>query len=189
MRGITKGNSREGIPSRTSPFRIEANARGRAIASLICDWRMLRLVAFVSGEVKTSVSQLETTNVVRAMGRWSLAALMINIMAGSGIFGRPRWHHSQDDRARLLSASPLAESLSLPPASLKLPRASEKVGSPMGPLFALLGIAFCAVVLSRAGRVEAVVLAVTLTIALLNWIRLRHRSGEGAPDSMLPDSA
>jgi amino acid transporter len=65
----------------------------------------------------------------------------------------------------------------------------EKFRLPMGPLFALLGIAFCAVVLSRAGRVETVILAVTLTIALLNWILVRHRSGKDAPDSMLPDSA
>ena len=35
------------------------------------------------------MSQSETTNLVRAMGRWSLAALMINIMVGSGIFGLP----------------------------------------------------------------------------------------------------
>jgi amino acid transporter len=60
---------------------------------------------------------------------------------------------------------------------------------PMGPLFVLLGIGFCAAVLSRAGIVEVIVLAVTVTIALLNWILVRHRSGEGAPDSMLPDSA
>ena len=38
---------------------------------------------------KTSLSQSGTTNVVRAIGRWSLAALMVNIMIGSGIFGLP----------------------------------------------------------------------------------------------------
>jgi len=31
----------------------------------------------------------KTTNFVRAIGRWSLAALMVNIMVGSGIFGLP----------------------------------------------------------------------------------------------------
>jgi positive regulator of sigma E activity len=50
----------------------------------------------------------------------------------------------------------------------------------MGPLFALIGIAFCGIVLSRAGRVEALVLGVTLTIALLNWILVRRRSGKDA---------
>jgi len=35
------------------------------------------------------MSQSGTTNVVRAIGRWSLAALMVNIMVGSGIFGLP----------------------------------------------------------------------------------------------------
>jgi len=49
---------------------------------------------------------------------------------------------------------------------------------PMGPLFALIGIAFCGAVLSRAGKVEVLVLGVTLTIALLNWLLVRHRSGE-----------
>ena len=51
---------------------------------------------------------------------------------------------------------------------------------PLGPLFALIGIAFCGILLSRAGRVEAAVLGVTLTIALLNWILVRRRPVEGA---------
>ena len=54
----------------------------------------------------------------------------------------------------------------------------ERFRLPMGPLFALIGIVFCGVVLSRAGRVEAVVLGATLAIALLNWILVRRRSGE-----------
>jgi len=34
----------------------------------------------------------EPSRLVRAIGRWSLAALMVNIMIGSGIFGlRQRW--------------------------------------------------------------------------------------------------
>jgi len=65
----------------------------------------------------------------------------------------------------------------------------EKFRLPMGRLFALIGIAFCGVVLSRAGRVEAIVLVVTLAIALLNWILVRRRSSEGAHPPMLPDSA
>jgi len=51
---------------------------------------------------------------------------------------------------------------------------------PMGPLFALIGIAFCGIVLSRAGRAEVLVLGMTLAIALLNWILVRRRSGEDA---------
>lgn len=47
---------------------------------------------------------------------------------------------------------------------------------PAGPLFALIGIGFCGAVLSRAGRVEALALGVTLTVALLNWILVRHRT-------------
>src|SRR5712671_5750594 len=33
--------------------------------------------------------QPETTHVVRAIGRWSLAMLMVNIIIGGGIFGLP----------------------------------------------------------------------------------------------------
>lgn len=49
---------------------------------------------------------------------------------------------------------------------------------PFGTLFAVLGIGFCGVVLTRIGRVEVLVLAVTLTIALLNWVAVRRLSGQ-----------
>ena len=39
---------------------------------------------------ESAIRESKTTNVVRAIGRrWSLAALMVNIMVGSGIFGLP----------------------------------------------------------------------------------------------------
>ena len=62
----------------------------------------------------------------------------------------------------------------------------EKFHLPMGPLFALIGIVFCGVVLSRAGRVEGVVLGATLAIALLNSILVRRRSGEVSMRSPRP---
>jgi len=62
----------------------------------------------------------------------------------------------------------------------------EKFRLPMGPLFALIGIAFCGVVLSRASRVEAVVLGATLAIAFLNWILVRRRSCEVPMRSAMP---
>jgi amino acid transporter len=65
---------------------------------------------------------------------------------------------------------------SLPALRWKRPGLA-KFRLPMGPLFALIGIAFCGIVLSRAGRVEALVLGVTLLIALLNWILVRRQSG------------
>ncbi len=49
---------------------------------------------------------------------------------------------------------------------------------PLGTLLAFLGIAFCGVVLSRAGKLEVLVLAVTLTIALLNWLVVRRATGQ-----------
>jgi amino acid transporter len=65
---------------------------------------------------------------------------------------------------------------SLPALRWKRPGLA-KFRLPMGPLFALIGIAFCGIVLSRAGGVEALVLGVTLLIALLNWILVRRQSG------------
>lgn len=56
----------------------------------------------------------------------------------------------------------------------------------MGPLFALSGIAFCGILLSRAGRVEALVVGVTVAIALLNWILVRRRSAEAHMKSERP---
>jgi len=53
-----------------------------------------------------------------------------------------------------------------------------KFNLPLGPLFAFLGIGFCVAVLSRVGRVEVLVLAVTLAIALLNWIVVRRRPAQ-----------
>jgi amino acid transporter len=48
---------------------------------------------------------------------------------------------------------------------------------PLGPFFAVLGVAFCGVVLSRVGKVEVLILGVTITIALLNWLVVRRRFG------------
>jgi basic amino acid/polyamine antiporter, APA family len=63
-----------------------------------------------------------------------------------------------------------------------------KFSLPFGPLFALIGISFCGIVLSRAGRVEVLVLGVTLIIALLNWIPVRGRSREDSEKSLVFDA-
>ncbi len=60
-----------------------------------------------------------------------------------------------------------------------------KFNLPWGPLFAVLAIAFCVAVLSRVGKVELLVLGVTLAIALLNWVAVRRRPG-GNIDAMDP---
>ena len=42
--------------------------------------------------IQTRVPETERTGLVRAIGRWSLAALVINSIIGSGIFGfQPMW--------------------------------------------------------------------------------------------------
>ena len=56
-----------------------------------------------------------------------------------------------------------------------------------GPVFAAIGIAFCALVGSRIGRVELLILSATAAIAALNWWLARRRSstastaGAGTP--------
>lgn len=49
---------------------------------------------------------------------------------------------------------------------------------PWGTPLALAGIAFCVAVLSRVGKVELLVLAATLAIALINWLAVRRTSGQ-----------
>ncbi len=64
-----------------------------------------------------------------------------------------------------------------------------KFSLPLGPLFALIGIAFCGIVLSRSGRVEVLVLGVTMIVALLNWIPVRRRPSEDAEESSVSSPA
>ena len=45
----------------------------------------------------------------------------------------------------------------------------ERFHLPGGPAFAAIGIAFCALVGSRIGRVELLILLATAAIAALNW--------------------
>ena len=51
---------------------------------------------------------------------------------------------------------------------------------PAGTLLAILGIAFCLVLVKGIGRTEVVILAATTVIALLNWLWVRGR-GEPEP--------
>jgi hypothetical protein len=47
---------------------------------------------------------------------------------------------------------------------------------PAGPLFALLGIGFSLVVVTRMGRAELLFVAATAAIALVNWLWTRRAS-------------
>jgi amino acid transporter/GNAT superfamily N-acetyltransferase len=57
---------------------------------------------------------------------------------------------------------------------------------PMGNVFAVLGIVFCAVMLTRAAKSELLVLGVVLAIALVNWALVaRKREESTAPSNQL----
>ena len=100
---------------------------------------------------------------------WSLALL-----------GSFNWNAKLSSVSRLVTYA--LTCAALPTLRWKSPGLA-KYTLPMGPVFALLGIAFCGVLLSRAGKVEVSVLGVTLAIALLNWIFVRRRPSamESAP--------
>lgn len=70
----------------------------------------------------------------------------------------------------------------LPALRLKKP-GFAKFRLPLGRFFAVLGVSFCVLVFSRAGRGELIVLWIVLAIALLNWIAVRWRSTVNAPCS------
>jgi amino acid transporter len=46
---------------------------------------------------------------------------------------------------------------------------------PGGVLFATLGVGFCALLLSRIGRIEIAALAIVFAVVLVNWIAIRRR--------------
>jgi crotonobetainyl-CoA:carnitine CoA-transferase CaiB-like acyl-CoA transferase len=48
---------------------------------------------------------------------------------------------------------------------------------PGGVVFAVLGILFALVLVSRMGRAELIVLAVTAAVSFLNWLAVRRNAG------------
>jgi basic amino acid/polyamine antiporter, APA family len=98
-----------------------------------------------------------------------LFAALVWVLAMLGTFS---WNAKLSSISRLITYA--LTCAALPALRWKSPRLA-KFRLPFGPLFAFVGIGFCGVVLSRVGRVEIVVLGVILTIALLNWIMVRHR--------------
>jgi APA family basic amino acid/polyamine antiporter len=96
--------------------------------------------------------------------------LLVWVLAVAGTF---RWNLTLSAVARLFTyASTCAAVL-----ALRKQRPSEAAFRlPAGPLFALLGIGFSLVVVTRMGRVELLIVAATAAIALVNWLWTRRAS-------------
>ena len=99
------------------------------------------------------------------------------------ILGTFSWNAKLSAVSRLITYVFICAAL---PALRRKRHGFAKFRLPAGPLFALIGVGFCGAVLSRSGRVEALALGVTLTVALLNWILVRHRTGEASMRSPEP---
>jgi APA family basic amino acid/polyamine antiporter len=99
-----------------------------------------------------------------------LFGLLVWALAAAGTF---RWNLMLSAVARLFTyASTCAAVL-----ALRKKRPAEAVFRlPAGPLFAVLGVAFSFVLVTRMGRGELVIVLATAVIALLNWLWTRRRS-------------
>jgi amino acid transporter len=105
-------------------------------------------------------------------------AVLVWALAMLGTFG---WNAKLSSISRLITYALTCGAL--PALRWKNHPGLAKFRLPLGPLLAFIGIGFCGVVLSRIGRVELLVLGVTLAIALLNWILVRRRSREDVEKS------
>jgi APA family basic amino acid/polyamine antiporter len=91
---------------------------------------------------------------------------------GLAVVGTFRWNLTLSAVARLFTyASTCAAVLAL---RKKWPtQAAFRL--PAGPVFAVLGVAFTLVVVTRMGRAELLIIAATAAIALVNWLWTRRR--------------
>ena len=89
------------------------------------------------------------------------------------VAGSFRWNATLSAVSRLVVYGCVC--LSLVALRRKQPEA-EAFRLPVGAGFATVGMAFCAILVSRMGRGELIILAATGTIALLNWLWVRQRS-------------
>ena len=88
------------------------------------------------------------------------------------IGGNFRWNASLSAISRLFMYGAIVAAL--PVLRRKYPRAA-KFRLPAGMFFAFVGLAFMGVLLTQMHRAEVIVLSITFTVALLNWLWARGR--------------
>ncbi len=98
------------------------------------------------------------------------------LLWGLALMGTFRWNAILSALSRLFAYSITCAAL---PVLRKKNPSQQGFHLPGGPGFAALGILFALALLSRMGRAEITVLAITATLSFLNWLAVRDRkSGE-----------
>ncbi|MGO9211068.1 MAG: APC family permease [Terriglobales bacterium] len=103
-----------------------------------------------------------------------VSAVLVWLMALAGNF---RWNVVLSAVARLFAYG--AVCLAMLVLRRKQPGAA-RFPLPAGPLFAMLGIGFALVLVSRMGRAELAIIVVTMVIAFVNWLWAHRRKRMGA---------
>ncbi len=96
-------------------------------------------------------------------------AVLVWALAIAGSF---RWNLTLSAVARLFTYGATCAALV---AFRKRPQGEAALRLPAGGLFALLGILFCVVLITRMGRAEFWIVLVTCAVGLLNWVWARRR--------------
>jgi amino acid transporter len=95
------------------------------------------------------------------------------LMWGLAVYGNFRWNVALSTAARLFYYGLTCAALI---ALRRQQPEAARFRLPAGTLMALLGIAFCLVLMRSIGKPEVVILAATTVIALLNWLWARGRA-------------
>ncbi len=90
------------------------------------------------------------------------------------LMGTFRWNATLSALSRLFAYGMICAAL---PALRKKMPGQQAFHLPGGIVFAVLGISFALVLVSRMGRAELIVLAVTAAVSFLNWLAVRRKAG------------
>jgi basic amino acid/polyamine antiporter, APA family len=90
------------------------------------------------------------------------------------LLGTFRWNATLSALSRLFAYGITCAAL---PALRKKAPGHEGFHLPVGSVFAVLGIFFAIVLVSRMGSAELIVLAITASVSIMNWIAVRRNAG------------
>lgn len=94
------------------------------------------------------------------------------------VIGDFRWNATLSAVARLFIYGSVCISLLL----LRKQHGPARLSLRLGPAFAVFGMAFCLLLMTRMGRAEVFIISATALIALINWIWARTNPGAKAPN-------
>jgi basic amino acid/polyamine antiporter, APA family len=106
---------------------------------------------------------------------FSICALVVLVWVLAAV-GDFRWNAVLSAVARLFVYGSVCLSLLL----LRKQQGPARLNLRLGPFFAVLGIGFCLLLMTRMGRAELYIIVGTAGLALLNWLWARRRTPEAA---------